>query len=44
MIKMIYRMPTVEIEELAVEQGFAATGVGVRIEVKNGADHEEGWA
>lgn len=44
MIKMIYQMPTVEIEELAVEQGFAATGVGVSIEVKNGADHEAGWA
>jgi hypothetical protein len=44
MIKMIYQMPTVEIEELAVEQGFAATGVGVSIEVNNGADHEEGWA
>ena len=41
---MIYSKPTIEIEELAVEQGFAATGVGVSIEVNNGADHEEGWA
>ena len=44
MIKMIYRMPTVEIEELAVEQGFAlSTG----IEVPGGGnygDEDDNWA
>ena len=44
MIKMIYQMPTVEIEELAVEQGFAMTGVGNDFEVPNGQTKDEKWA
>lgn len=41
---MIYQMPTVEIEELAVEQGFAATGIGNDFEVPNGQTKDEKWA
>lgn len=41
---MIYQMPTVEIEELAVEQGFAMTGVGNDFEVPNGQTKDEKWA
>ena len=44
MIKMIYRMPTVEIEELAVEQGFAATGVVNTYDVPDGQTKSAGWA
>ena len=44
MIKMIYQMPTIEIELLAVEQGFAlSTG----IEVPGGGnygDEDDNWA
>lgn len=41
---MIYQMPTVEIEELAVEQGFAMTGIGNDFEVPNGQTKDEKWA
>ncbi len=45
MIKMIYQMPTVEIEELAVEQGFAGTGIGNDFEVPVGQNKgDEEWA
>ena len=41
---MIYQMPTVEIEELAVEQGFAVTGIGNDFEVPQVQTKSEEWA